>query len=88
MFDCSGFVVAAYRKAGVDLAAHGLTTTSAFHADTKFLKPFATNALRPGDLILYKAPKGNGHGAIYLACGPAAEAQSRVGVSVSKWAAT
>lgn len=87
VFDCSGFVVAAYRKAGVDLAAHGLTTTSAFHADTKFLKPVATDALKPGDLILYKAHKGIGHVVIYLGNGQAVEAQSKAGVSVHavKW---
>jgi peptidoglycan hydrolase-like protein with peptidoglycan-binding domain len=83
VFDCSGFVVAAYRKLGVDLAKHGLTTTGAFHADTKFLKPVATANVKPGDLILYKAHKGIGHVVIYLGNGQAVEAQSKKGVSIN-----
>ena len=83
VFDCSGFVVAAYRKAGVDLAKHGLTTTGAFHNDTKFLRPVATGDLKPGDLILYKAHKGIGHVVIYLGNGQAIEAQSKKGVSIN-----
>ena len=52
VFDCSGFVVAAYRQLGVDLAARGLASTATFHADTKFLKPLTREQLAPGDLIV------------------------------------
>lgn len=82
VFDCSGFVVAAYRKAGVDLVKHGLTTTNAFIADTQFLQPVATQAVTPGDLILYRPHKGIGHVVIYLGNGQAVEAQSTQGVSI------
>lgn len=83
VFDCSGFVVAAYRKAGVDLMKHGLTTTAAFHGDKKFLRPVATPDLKPGDLILYNAKNGIGHVVIYLGNGQAIEAQSKKGVSIN-----
>lgn len=82
VFDCSGFVVAAYRKVGVDLVKHGLTTTTAFLKDTKFLQPVATDALRPGDLILYKPHKGIGHVVVYLGNGQAVDARSGSGVGV------
>jgi cell wall-associated NlpC family hydrolase len=83
VFDCSGFVVAAYRKLGVDLAARGLASTATFHADTKFLKPVTKQSLQPGDLIMYRPHNGIGHVVIYLGNGQAIESRGGVGVVTS-----
>src|SRR5690606_12314221 len=56
VFDCSGFVVAAYRQLGVDLAARNLASSSTMRSDRSFLRPIDQHELRPGDLITY-APK-------------------------------
>ncbi len=83
VFDCSGFVVAAYRQLGVDLAARGLASTSTFHADTKFLKPVTREQLAPGDLIMYQPKNGIGHVVIYMGNGQAIEAAGGKGVTMS-----
>jgi peptidoglycan hydrolase-like protein with peptidoglycan-binding domain len=83
VFDCSGFVVAAYRQLGVDLAARGLASTATFHADTKFLKPLSREQLAPGDLIMYQPKNGIGHVVIYMGDGKAIEAAGGKGVTVS-----
>ncbi len=88
VFDCSGFVVAAFRQQGVDLLKHGLASTSQFINDTRFLKPVTRENLRPGDLILYKPHKGIGHVVIYMGGDRCIEARSGAGVSVNQvhWA--
>jgi peptidoglycan endopeptidase LytE len=83
VFDCSGFVVAAYRQLGVDLAAKGLASTSTFNADTKFLKPLTREQLAPGDLIMYQPHNGIGHVVIYMGEGKAIEAAGGKGVSIN-----
>ncbi len=83
VFDCSGFVVAAYRELGVDLAARGLASTATFHADTKFLKPVTREQLAPGDLIMYQPRNGIGHVVIYMGDGRAIEAAGGKGVVMS-----
>ncbi len=83
VFDCSGFVVAAFRKLGVDLAAKGLFSTYTFHADTKFLKPVDNNNLQPGDLVMYKPTKGIGHVVIYMGNGQVIESRGGKGVITS-----
>jgi len=83
VFDCSGFVVAAYRQLGVDLAARGLASTSTFHADTKFLQPLNREQLAPGDLIMYQPKNGIGHVVIYLGDGKAIEAAGGKGVVIN-----
>jgi cell wall-associated NlpC family hydrolase len=83
VFDCSGFVVAAYRQLGVDLAARGLASTATFHADTKFLKPVTREQLAPGDLIMYQPKNGIGHVVIYMGNGQAIEAAGGKGVTMS-----
>lgn len=83
VFDCSGFVVAAYRQLGVDLAARGLASTATFHADTKFLKPVTREQLAPGDLIMYQPKNGIGHVVIYMGNGKAIEAAGGKGVTMS-----
>ena len=60
-FDCSGFVVAMFRKAGVDLAAKGIASSSAMKAS---LPAVPKSQLRPGDLLVK-----NGHVAVYLGGG-------------------
>jgi peptidoglycan hydrolase-like protein with peptidoglycan-binding domain len=84
VFDCSGFVVAAYRQLGVDLAARGLASTSTFHADTKFLKPVTREELAPGDLIMYQPKNGIGHVVIYMGNGQAIESAGGKGVTMSQ----
>jgi peptidoglycan hydrolase-like protein with peptidoglycan-binding domain len=83
VFDCSGFVVAAYRQLGVDLAARGLASTATFHADTQFLKPLNREQLAPGDLIMYQPKNGIGHVVIYLGEGKAIEAAGGKGVVIN-----
>lgn len=83
VFDCSGFVVAAYRQLGVDLAARGLASTATFHADTQFLKPLTREQLAPGDLIMYQPKNGIGHVVIYMGDGKAIEAAGGKGVTIS-----
>jgi peptidoglycan hydrolase-like protein with peptidoglycan-binding domain len=83
VFDCSGFVVAAYRQLGVDLAARGLASTATFNADTKFLKPLTREQLAPGDLIMYQPKNGIGHVVIYMGEGKAIEAAGGKGVSIN-----
>lgn len=83
VFDCSGFVVAAFRQLGVDLAARGLASTSTFHADTKFLQPLSREQLSPGDLIMYQPKNGVGHVVIYMGEGKAIEAAGGKGVTIS-----
>jgi peptidoglycan hydrolase-like protein with peptidoglycan-binding domain len=83
VFDCSGFVVAAYRQLGIDLAARGLASTATFHADTKFLKPLNREQLAPGDLIMYQPKNGVGHVVIYMGDGKAIEAAGGKGVVIS-----
>lgn len=84
VFDCSGFVVAAYRQLGVDLAARGLASTATFHADTKFLKAVTREQLAPGDLIMYQPKNGIGHVVIYMGNGQAIEAAGGKGVTMSQ----
>jgi peptidoglycan DL-endopeptidase LytE len=84
VFDCSGFVVAAYRQLGVDLATRGLASTATFHADTKFLKPVTREQLAPGDLIMYQPKNGIGHVVIYMGNGQAIEAAGGKGVTMSQ----
>lgn len=81
VFDCSGFVVAAYREIGVDLAKLG-ATTSASIASSPHLQDVARSDLRPGDLITYKSSKGIGHVVIYLGNGQTIEASGGKGVHI------
>jgi cell wall-associated NlpC family hydrolase len=82
VFDCSGFVVAAYRQQGVDLAAHGLASSGAIAADTKFLQPLSREQLQPGDLITYKPENGVGHVVIYMGNGQCIQAGGSHGVGI------
>jgi cell wall-associated NlpC family hydrolase len=83
VYDCSGFVVAAYRKLGVDLAAHGLASSGAMAADHRFLQSVPKSQLRPGDLITYSAHNGVGHVVIYLGNGQCISATGGRGVCVT-----
>ncbi|MFN7134490.1 MAG: peptidoglycan-binding protein, partial [Myxococcales bacterium] len=83
VFDCSGFIVAAYRRLGVDLAGRGLASSWAFHADTAFLQPLRREQLAPGDLIVYHPRNGVGHVVLYLGNGMAIESKGGRGVIVS-----
>jgi peptidoglycan hydrolase-like protein with peptidoglycan-binding domain len=87
VFDCSGFVVTAYKQLGVNLAARGITTSGAIHANTTFLQPVSRENLQPGDLITYNASNGVGHVVIYMGDGKCIEAAGGVGVVIRdvKW---
>jgi len=67
-FDCSGLVVAMFRKAGVDLAAQGLASSSTMKAR---LPPVPKNALQPGDLLVK-----DGHVVVYIGNGKVLQAAS------------
>ena len=67
-FDCSGFIVAMFRKAGVDLAAQNLTSSSAMKNG---LPAVPKNELQRGDLLVK-----NGHVVMYLGDGTVLESTS------------
>jgi cell wall-associated NlpC family hydrolase len=82
VFDCSGFVVASYRKLGVDLAAHGLATSGAINANSNhFLQNVPTSQLQPGDLITLKPENGVGHVVIYEGNGRIVQCSGGKGVN-------
>lgn len=84
VFDCSGFVVAAYRKLGVDLLAKGLASSGTIHANARgFLQNIDVSELRPGDLVTYKPKNGVGHVVIYLGNGKMVQASGGRGVNVA-----
>ncbi|MEQ8274266.1 MAG: NlpC/P60 family protein [Deltaproteobacteria bacterium] len=58
-FDCSGFVVAMYRQAGIDLAAQGIANTRSMHAN---LPAVGRGDLQPGDLLV----KPGSHVVVFL----------------------
>ncbi|MDQ3263174.1 MAG: NlpC/P60 family protein [Myxococcota bacterium] len=82
VFDCSGFVVGAFRQLGVDLAARGITSSSAMRSNSSFLQNVGRDGLQPGDLITYAPKNGVGHVVIYLGNGQAIEAAGGAGVTV------
>lgn len=60
VYDCSGFVVAAWRQAGVDLVAqYGLYGSQAFPGSP--LEEIPRTAVAPGDLAVYSLNNGVGH---------------------------
>lgn len=67
-FDCSGLVVAMFRKAGVDLNARGLASSSTMK---RGLPPVAKQELQPGDLLVK-----DGHVVVFLGGGKVLEAAS------------
>jgi peptidoglycan hydrolase-like protein with peptidoglycan-binding domain len=81
VFDCSGFVVAAYRQIGVDLAKWGATTSSSI-ASSPHLQTISRDQLRPGDLITYSSRNGVGHVVIYLGNGQTIESTGSKGVTI------
>ncbi|MBK7864682.1 MAG: peptidoglycan-binding protein [Archangiaceae bacterium] len=89
VFDCSGFVVACYRRAGVDLAARGLATSGAIRANAGgFLQNLRQDELKPGDLITYAGDhNGVGHVVIYLGNNQCLECSGSKGVHIGtvKW---
>jgi cell wall-associated NlpC family hydrolase len=82
VFDCSGFVVAAFRQKGVDLAAHGLASSQAMANDHQFLQSVSRSQLRPGDIITYAPHNGIGHVVIYLGNNKCIQAGGGSGVGV------
>jgi peptidoglycan hydrolase-like protein with peptidoglycan-binding domain len=81
VFDCSGFVVGAFRQIGVDLAKYGATTSSSI-ASSPHLQNISREELRPGDLITYTPKNGIGHVVIYLGNGQTIEASGGKGVNI------
>ncbi len=83
VFDCSGFVAACYKRTGVDLAAKGLATSGAIHANANgFLQNITREQLRPGDLITYQSKNGVGHVVMYMGNGKTLESSGGQGVHV------
>lgn len=84
VFDCSGFVCACFKRAGVDLAARGLSSSGAIRNNSNgFLQNINKSDLKPGDLITYAPKNGVGHVVIYLGNGQCIEAAGGAGVRVS-----
>ncbi|GMU61210.1 MAG: hypothetical protein AMXMBFR34_29730 [Myxococcaceae bacterium] len=67
-FDCSGLVVSMFRRAGVDLAARGLASSSTMKNG---LPAVAKSQLQEGDLLVT-----NGHVVVFLGNGKVLEATS------------
>jgi peptidoglycan hydrolase-like protein with peptidoglycan-binding domain len=80
VYDCSGFVVAAYRQIGVDLAQWNATSSGNI-ANSRHLQDVPPDQLRPGDLITYASKNGVGHVVIYLGEGRTIEASGSKGVT-------
>jgi cell wall-associated NlpC family hydrolase len=80
VYDCSGFVVAAYRQIGVDLAQWNATTSGTI-ANCKQLQDVPRDQLRPGDLITYASKNGIGHVVIYVGDGRTIESSGSKGVA-------
>jgi hypothetical protein len=60
VYDCSGFVVAAYRQVGVDFPRDfGISTSQGF-LDNR-LPSVTREQLRPGDIVVYNRRNGIGH---------------------------
>jgi cell wall-associated NlpC family hydrolase len=53
VFDCSGFVVACWKRGGVNLISHGLGDSRSVVNDHSFLQTVQRHELMPGDLIAW-----------------------------------
>jgi len=83
VYDCSGFVVAAFRQLGVDLAALGLASSSTIHRNAGgFLQDVPREGLQPGDLITFSRDGKVGHVGIYLGDGRMIHASGGKGVNI------
>lgn len=86
VFDCSGFVVACYRQAGVDLAQYGLTSSDDIRRDANnpggALQGVTREQLQPGDIITYRPEDGVGHVVIYTGDDMCIDASGGAGVSI------
>jgi spore coat assembly protein SafA len=78
LFDCSGFVVACWKHAGVNLLAHNLGSSSQMCDDTSFLQTISAGSLRPGDIIAW-----HGHVGMYYGNGQVIESTPNGGVKIS-----
>lgn len=85
VYDCSGFVVAAFRQLGVDLLALGLASSSNIHRNAGgFLQDVPREALKPGDLITFSKNGKVGHVGIYLGDGRMIHASGGKGVNIAQ----
>ncbi len=74
-FDCSGFVIAMFRQAGIDIAVHAQGTEAIMAAmDRVQPQPIEIDELRPGDLFLR-----DGHVAVYVGNGQVVESTPPTG---------
>jgi peptidoglycan DL-endopeptidase CwlO len=78
VFDCSGFVVACWRRAGVDLISHNLGSSRDVVANKSWLIPVAPEQLQPGDLIAYP-----GHIVMYIGNDKVIQSTPSGGVKIS-----
>jgi hypothetical protein len=80
VFDCSGFVVTAFKQIGINLSS--IATSGAMRANTSLLAHLTKDQLKPGDLITYSPKNGVGHVVIYLGGNDCIEAAGGAGVVV------
>jgi peptidoglycan hydrolase-like protein with peptidoglycan-binding domain len=79
VFDCSGFVVTAFKQAGINLGS--IASSSLMRSDTTRLSDIAKSDLAPGDLITYTPnDAGVGHVVIFMGGNSAIDAAGRRGV--------
>lgn len=75
-FDCSGFVIWAFKQAGVGLSGN---TDSLKNSG----RQVSTSEMKPGDLVFFDTYKRDGHVGIYIGGGKFIGSQSSTGVAVA-----
>jgi peptidoglycan hydrolase-like protein with peptidoglycan-binding domain len=78
VFDCSGFVVACWKAAGVDLLAHGLGSSANVAGNKTWLIPIGAHELQPGDLVV-----NPGHIVMYIGNHQVIQSTPNGGVKIS-----
>jgi len=75
-FDCSGFVIWAFKQAGISLSGG---TDSLKRSGNQV----STNEMQPGDIVFFDTYKKDGHVGIYIGNGQFIGSQSSTGVGIS-----
>jgi hypothetical protein len=66
VYDCSGFVIACWRKAGIDFGKSPYNIGSSGQFNTPKIPDAPQNDLKPGDIVAYSPPPGSSIGHVVL----------------------